>query len=974
MVASSSGSAPSFLSRIGWITLQEEGQEHKKRVSYQRLSHELQGRINRILETMPNWSEVGAGLQNSHGELSIVLRRDGTGDHFVTIAGEGVKVLGYEVSDLFRTLFDDSSAAIQEEDVDYFRQWVEEAAKQRESSPDAESWPSFASWMIALASDGLGVFRNTLSAHQGPAMSIAGLGVAGGAVSVMGGLIMTLKGLTRFNESRRIGDTEGVTLASFYTAAGVNYIGVGVALAMIHGSTLHGPAAASVGSAAGQIIIPLVVAMNLALLSNGAYEIQVARSFRDSLKESVELHGPRGGIEFLKQELSLTKEELAKLEEITDLDQRKSALEILLKCKQARFERRTDPETFKKVLAKIEEFATAFSNGTANAETIRDATSLLDTVMEANYKKMVKSAILILLALAGIASVIVALTMTGGAPAIAFAVVSGMWIVLDSFKGSDKIADLFWKIHLKLFDSKLLTTDVMKEIEDLLKLLGSRAKVLSDGWMERLYARDPSLRSASQEVKDSAFKNVYSGTWASYRQLASNLAHTSVDTMEFLHLKLDREFDDLRDAKKMLDKIKEICPELADAFTQDERKKNLSLQVEEGFFGWEAVLRAMKLPYAREQEIRLAVQFFDLADEIRSSPSAKGLDRQSGRISYLQKEMPHFWDLIAKHAKDDVEVDQAIEDAKSCWLAEQPSGASLSESEKIKNAAIYFLRAHFNLIAKREAVFGRFDEDTIAKIAQEEGPQPLMPLLQIASALEIEFPPGQGDAPIVFPTLLLSEGQKRILQSASELHQIASERFPEFFMECLKTADVGSYDSDLQIDIFEGTLVEIELAGQTQTVRVPVQTKKDLNRNPLTKIVAGEEESQFENGDGENALLRLHKLAEGDNVLFLSLASLYNQGAKNFSLQFMQPLLEVMSGLYTPITDVKMQTIKKQAEDSYEVRYDFKGSLLSMRDGSLTPLEFSTVFYLERGPETKWRWVASKPSYILDENPLTTAG
>ena len=448
--------ATSLLSRIGAVDLRGES---RRIVRFSEISPELQTQFEHLFRDLLNSASICAFFQNRHGNFNVKLKKDGE-RIFLLLNDKKVELEGNAAQELFQSLMGAKDARLVHSDQETIKDLVWQ--KTGFQSHEARGWSEATPEIVAVGADLLSIIRNGASAITPDALSISAMGAAGGALTGVSGALLTAKGLYEVSESKKIGDQEGVYLGGFSTLTGITLLGIGVGMVVNKAAVVQG--AANLAEITGNALNIVSVVTNLFTLGYASYQLKNSASFRSDLNESIEKQGFRGGIEFLHEKLSLTEADLAELNLIIDPKERKDKMENKLKCKWAQLERRTDSATLQNLLPKIDGIKNAFDEGRVDAETMENAKSILESVLHANYKSMVKSTLLILVSLIGIAAVFASIVMTGGASSILFAMISGMWLVLDKSGGTDFIAEGLWRMHLSLAGSLLPESE---EVHDL---------------------------------------------------------------------------------------------------------------------------------------------------------------------------------------------------------------------------------------------------------------------------------------------------------------------------------------------------------------------------------------------------------------------------------------------------------------------------------------------------------------------------
>ncbi len=452
---------PVFIGRIDNFIL-ENGS--KRIVPYAKTSPELKEKVARLLEGLLGFDSIRRYFQNSHGDLQIGLKKDGE-RIFLLLGDEKVDLEGNEAHDIFQSLIACDDASPIESDQEMVDRVVKEKLeKMRDDLQNGSNLAKIAE-LTAVVSDLLSICRNSSSVVTPAAISIMAMGITGGALSTLSGTIMLVNAAIDAHGSSKIGDTEGMAMAGLFGATGVSLAALSAGMVVNKAASLQGAAGAA-GAAGMYVVNPFSIAMNVFFLGYSSYQMHNATTFRSDLNESVELGGAKGGIDFLHDQLYLNETDEKELQLIKDPEQQNAERVRRLDCKWARFERRTDKETLQAILPKVGVIKKAFDEGSADVKTVEDAKDLLQTVLHANYKEIIKTTILILASLIGVAATFVGMTMSGGAPLILFALLGALWLFVDKSGITDYIAEGCWSLHLKLLDG--LDTSLLPSIDQLL--------------------------------------------------------------------------------------------------------------------------------------------------------------------------------------------------------------------------------------------------------------------------------------------------------------------------------------------------------------------------------------------------------------------------------------------------------------------------------------------------------------------------
>lgn len=320
---------------------------------------------------------------------------------------------------------------------------------------------------LALAADASGFLRNGLSAFEPTSAAIAPLGVAGGAISIAAGSLVTAHGINQMSQGKKVGDREAVRLGALKTGSGISYIGAGVSLGIAKAAP-HSSVISSV--AVHGFLYPLFTIMNAGLIAYGIYKHSLIHSFRNDLHRAVREGGLEKGIGFIADQLKLTKEEKIKIEQLEEGLQEQQ-MDMLLQKKWMQLARRVDEKTLVGLMPKIIRVADAIQENRMHEIDHGNVKSLIEQVLQANHLEEVKAKALIAVCAAGLIATVLSLA-TGGAPAadLAFAMVSVLWILVDKAGCVELLANRFWFKQIESERSILKQNDhgVIKASKDLI--------------------------------------------------------------------------------------------------------------------------------------------------------------------------------------------------------------------------------------------------------------------------------------------------------------------------------------------------------------------------------------------------------------------------------------------------------------------------------------------------------------------------
>lgn len=314
-----------------------------------------------------------------------------------------------------------------------------------------------------------GVVRNSLSAYStaiAESTAITGMALAGGLLSIFSGAFIVKGGTSLYDRSDKVGFTEGKIHGRLLQGIGSAISAVGLGMAVSKAASL-GPVASMTG--ASQIalnamapVFPLFGAASLGVSILGAHGLYKTKAFYDNCLQYLDnpdmqdpLQKYRGFTQFLKNELSLSHFEQVKLKiklqkKFPDLQGdafeqkfQEEAARIMGK-KRLRLERRTDPAIAERVANSVDSLLARLDDPLQQIEAVNEVAALAFEVRKAAFKKMVYYTAMIVVGLLGVAAFIASCVVTGGAPLILLAIVSGIWIVLDHPGLTDKMGSLFW--------------------------------------------------------------------------------------------------------------------------------------------------------------------------------------------------------------------------------------------------------------------------------------------------------------------------------------------------------------------------------------------------------------------------------------------------------------------------------------------------------------------------------------------------
>jgi hypothetical protein len=477
--------------------------EEKRIVPYAETSLAFQKKFESLFNGLLGSESISSFFENCQGNQKIELKKI-SGSIFLVHKSQVMPLDGEEAKTIFQSLAVDKI--------------VQQKLEQMQAELNNGGSLARIAQPVAVLSDLMSIYRNSASVATPAALHILAMGVASGALSSVTGAIMVVNAALDIHKSGKIGDREGMALASLFGATGASLTGLSVGMVVTKAAALQG--ATAIASAAGLYVYnPISIAMNVFLMGYASYQMHQLSSFRTDLQESVEAGGVKGGINFLHEQLNLTEVEEASLKLIEDPAKKQSERMRLLECRWARFERRTDKATLQSLLPKISEIKKTFDAGKPDVETLAGAKSILETVLHVNHREMVKTSLLILVAVIGLVATIVGMTVTGGTPALLFALLGVMWLVLDKAGVTDYIAEGLLFLHLRLLeqlDSSLLSTMTsFEEMDEIFDVKNPDFHALITRSVKKLYQRDSGFKSASMERKSQVFISAYGSTWSS---------------------------------------------------------------------------------------------------------------------------------------------------------------------------------------------------------------------------------------------------------------------------------------------------------------------------------------------------------------------------------------------------------------------------------------------------------------------------
>ncbi len=245
----------------------------------------------------------------------------------------------------------------------------------------------------------------------------------GGVVGVPLGLSIVRDGFLKAKHAFKWGDVEGAVHKSLWGAAGAGYAGASGVLAADGILTL---ANQSIPAAINPAFAGLGLVLYGSLLVHGAYGYIQTAKFGRELQRALNSGGDLAAIDFLKSQILLSKEEIAKYPE--------KEWGRLLQKKWNQFELRTNANV------------AALARQTLLFETDPKLLhELIIEVQKANHKEKVKHILFIVLALLGIAASIFVILSTGPISPIFFAIGAVLWLAIDSSALHNWVGDYSWR-------------------------------------------------------------------------------------------------------------------------------------------------------------------------------------------------------------------------------------------------------------------------------------------------------------------------------------------------------------------------------------------------------------------------------------------------------------------------------------------------------------------------------------------------
>jgi hypothetical protein len=397
--------------------------------SFSSLPRTLQERLVRLMRQSIGTSSFST-LKNSD---SLRVKKRGDKETIGLVVEENA---GEEGQDIVQVEMDHALFSA----VSAFRAYGAKVEKEREKKTEGGILAFLkkrAPETVAVGVDLASIARNSLSIVDPLANSVTALGFAGGSGGVVSGAWIAYNSIKNFQESKRIGDQKGQIQGALNVLGGTAYSGVGTGMILSKAAIVHG--IAGLGTVAGSgLIDPLCLVMYLSILVSAGLSLKETTDFRSSLEESIKNGGLDGGVAFLAKALTLTEEEIARANDSTDPEKEMARL---LDCKAAVFTRNTDQETCSLVRDALH----------AGSIDKKKTTAILEAVSKANYRKIIKATVLLIIAISGLIATVVSIAMTGGVPCYLFIIVASMWILIDKSGLSDDLANLLWKMHVPLF-------------------------------------------------------------------------------------------------------------------------------------------------------------------------------------------------------------------------------------------------------------------------------------------------------------------------------------------------------------------------------------------------------------------------------------------------------------------------------------------------------------------------------------------
>ena len=282
----------------------------------------------------------------------------------------------------------------------------------------------------AIVIDGNSILRNgassvsAISSIPAVAALTSGSAVLGGFLGVPVGLYFTRIGALQGRAAVLCKDVEGAGHSALLGTVGLSYAGISGVLSAYGIMGLQGAAAPAslIGSLGG-----LGIVMQTALTFYGAHGLYKTHEFGQELQKHIDDKGD--ALAWLADQLVVTDDEAKELspEQIGEL----------LKKKWNQFELRVGTDCAKMVRDNI----------FLKKRQPVDFENMIQAVVKANFKQQVRYALLLFIGLLGLAAFAAFMVVTGPLSPILFAVGSAFWLLIDSSKVHNYVAEKCWNWH-----------------------------------------------------------------------------------------------------------------------------------------------------------------------------------------------------------------------------------------------------------------------------------------------------------------------------------------------------------------------------------------------------------------------------------------------------------------------------------------------------------------------------------------------
>ncbi len=485
-----------FSNRIGSVQWQGSGGERVV-TRFSDLSPNQQEAIGRMIQAFLRSRPFFTHLQNHRGIFNIVYRE---GEKRIIVAGKTFEL----------------------------RESDEPDPDQETPEDDLLTQVQGLSEGVTITVDSLSIVRNAISAiataalanpHSIAALMVDGAGSLGGVASIVGGTIMTTKGIQKMMNAK---EEEEFNLGMLQTVSGTGYLSFGLSSVMYRVSSIFESAAGISQGFLTFALNPALFLMNAGFALWGVYQIAIAGSFRSELNQAIEKGGARGGIDFLYENLFLSPQEQEAIDQIADQKERADETKKILERKKAHLERRIGETAVKEIASEIEEVKRRFDDESVlDGANFEKALSLIDKALQGNYQQLAKSALFVTLAILSIVSI----TALGPTGTFAFFVALGvLWLINDCTTMADFTTENLWKLHQRILSLIVVAIDGQDE-----------------EFMEYLVFLDPKLKDANPQAQALAYTQAFTDMDGEFYRLYQKIREKRDGELSAAYLEMLRE-------------------------------------------------------------------------------------------------------------------------------------------------------------------------------------------------------------------------------------------------------------------------------------------------------------------------------------------------------------------------------------------------------------------------------------------------